>query len=180
MSSKITKSFRIKLTSIWYPIENASNSRPKNYMPKISARVCILQRIVKTVAVTVKVLAIVWTLYIVVGTEEASKNRVVQTTVHVNYVKLREHLMTCIATVQTNTILSNGLPTPCIVAGIEHLRTVFFSNAKYIADIVRKGNIIFESTILLYNNGITIEIIELARSTILGEIDKKQLFPEKN
>ena len=71
-------------------------------------RVGILQRIVKAIAITIKVLAIVWHLHIVVGTEETTDNRIVQATVHIDYTILVEHLMTCIAPIKPDVVLRNG------------------------------------------------------------------------
>ena len=111
------------------------------YAKPFSTRVGILQRIVKAIAVTIKVLAIVWHLHIVVGTKETADNRIIQSTVHVDYVIFVEHLMTCVAPIKPDVVLRNGLFTPRIVRSIEHLSTFFIEHRKYAAKVIGKGKI---------------------------------------
>lgn len=62
--------------------------------------------------------------------EESAKNRVVQATIHVDDVKLHEHLVPRVATVQAYGIERNSLSAPRIVGGIKDLRAVLIHNAE--------------------------------------------------
>ena len=55
------------------------------------------------------------------------------------------------------------------IVGIEHFLAVSIYNGKDIANTVHKGNIFIKISTLLDNYYIAVEIIELARSTILGD-----------
>ena len=97
---------------------------------EIATGVCVFQRIVQTVVVSVEVLAVVGHLHIVVRTEEPTPHGVVQPPVHVDDVELAKHLVPRVAAVQPDGIERYRLLAPRIVGGIEDLRAVLIHNAE--------------------------------------------------
>ncbi len=99
--------------------------------------------------------------------EESAKNRVVQATIHVDDVKLHEHLVPRVAAVQPDGIERYRLLAPLIVGGFEDLRPILIHNGKDAAQIVREGKISFHHAVLPDDDGVAVKVIELARDTII-------------
>ena len=99
---------------------------------------------------------------LVVQTEEAAENGVIQTAVHIDDVELVEHLVTRVATVQTDGVELHGLLAPCVVGSIENLRAVFIHNGEDAAYIISEDEIIFHRAVLTDGDGIAVEVVELA------------------
>ena len=91
-------------------------------MPEISTRVCILQRIIQAVAITVETLAEIRQLYVVIGGKETAESRVVEAAVHIDEPKLWHHLMSGISMTEVQAVDSDRLLAPDIVlSGKDHI-----------------------------------------------------------
>lgn len=88
-------------------------------MPELPTRVLILQRIINAITVPVETLGEVGHLYEVVGREETSQHGVVEATVHVDESELGQHLMSCIAALEMDSVLRDGLFPPCVIVRLE-------------------------------------------------------------
>ena len=86
-------------------------------MQKLSVRICVLQRVVQAIAISVEALAIVGLLHVVVGREEAAEQRVVEAAVHINQAIFGQHFVAGVAALECNGVRTDRGLAPDVVGG---------------------------------------------------------------
>jgi hypothetical protein len=86
-------------------ISHSSNENDIIYSKQLSVWICIFQRIIQAVAITVETLAEIRQLYVVIGGKETAEDGVVEAAVHVDEAELGHHLMACISTVEVESVI---------------------------------------------------------------------------
>ena len=99
--------------------------------------------VIDTVAISVKVLAVIRHLHVGIGRKEPSQQRVVHPSVHINDAKFGQMLMSCVATGKANGVLAHRLPAPGVVCRVKYRCAIVVGQRQNTSQVVVMGVVNF-------------------------------------